>query len=650
MAVHRRHEEDIETGTIVSEKSAAACCTVCCGGFCVAFLLFLIVLLSSIKVVEVDQQLVFRNSVDGKWVRNGPFTAVVWPHQRMERREASRLGPRDFAVLKNERSGERRHAEGPQLLFPGAYEEVESVQPKIVLQKNEYMRLVDALSGEERVVTGPLTLVPRPLEEAPDGVSQAVVVGPSTSVLVLNRATGIKRLVRQEGVFTPAPYETIVRTQEATLLEPHQYAVVKDELTGRSCNREGPSLLHIGAYEELLGVNPKVMLEKDEYIQFLDKRSGEERILTGPQTIVPEPWEISEEGKRSAAFLTTETAVLILNRTTGQQRLESTPGVFIPGPYERVIEVRSKIRVLPHQAVVVRDASGDLSVRGGADDDSQAFFLEPYFKVLEMQWSDYSRPGVEEPAPKALISKIDLRARKMFFNYEVRTGDNVKLRLEGTIFWQVKDVAKMISLTSDPAGDISQHARSALIQGVSKVPLSRFMSDFNNITMEAFNTQAKDGFYAERGVELQSMELTRFDCVDAATAKVLQQIIQETTNRINELQKASSENDVRSAHLRADIALEKQRTELIRTRAENTRLEAEMAGQADGMKLVETASTFIDGLSASLPSVDSRVELYKLQETMKGRNTDTQNLASGKATLFLTPDDLDLKLAMGGGS
>merc|ERR1711879_339516 len=154
---------------------------------------------------------------------------------------------------------------------------------------------------------------------------------------------------------------------------------------------------------------------------------------------------------------------------------------------------------------------------------------------------------------------------------------------------------------------------------------------------------AADGFYSDRGVELESMELTRFDCVDAETAKVLQQIIQETTNRINKLQKASSENEVRAAKLKADIQLEKQRAELIRTKAKNMRLEAKMAGQAEGKKLVESASTFIDGLNSSLLSEASRVELYKLHQTMQGRNTDTQNLASGKATLFMTPQDLDLR-------
>merc|ERR1711920_1069590 len=149
------------------------------------------------------------------------------------------------------------------------------------------------------------------------------------------------------------------------------------------------------------------------------------------------------------------------------------------------------------------------------------------------------------------------------------------------------------------------------------------MSGFNNITAEAFLAQALDGFYDERGVELKSMELTKFDCVDPETSKILQQIIQETTNRINQLQAQESENEVKAAKMRADIKLEGQRKELIQAQAENARLEAEMSGQSDGTKLVQRAATFIDGLKDALPNVSNRVELYKTHEQLKSRNTDT---------------------------
>merc|ERR1719183_1284110 len=147
----------------------------------------------------------------------------------------------------------------------------------------------------------------------------------------------------------------------------------------------------------------------------------------------------------------------------------------------------------------------------------------------------------------------------------------------------------MIDTSSDPEGEVWQHARSGLIQAVSKVTLSVFMARFNNISMEAFAVQAEDGFYAERGVEIISMEVTRYEPVDKKTAEVLQEIIQETTNRINRLEAQNSKNDVQAAKLAADILLERQRTELIETQSQNQQLQAQMQGESGGMKRARSA-------------------------------------------------------------
>merc|ERR1712187_376062 len=130
----------------------------------------------------------------------------------------------------------------------------------------------------------------------------------------------------------------------------------------------------------------------------------------------------------------------------------------------------------------------------------------------------------------------------------------------------------------------------------------------------------------------------------ATTANILQEIIQETTNRINRLTAQESENEVNAAAMRANIQLGQQRTELIRTQSENERLQLEMKGESDGMQRVRSANAFIGGLNASVPQVDSRVELYKMHEQLNSRNMDTHNLASGSAHLFVTPQDLDLRL------
>merc|ERR1712159_209028 len=98
-------------------------------------------------------------------------------------------------------------------------------------------------------------------------------------------------------------------------------------------------------------------------------------------------------------------------------------------------------------------------------------------------------------AYKVPVQKIDMRPQYAFFEYTVRTSDNVELVLEGQIFWQVTDVAKMIERTGDPKGDVWYHARSALIQAISTVTLETFMASFNGIVQQAATDKA---FYDER--------------------------------------------------------------------------------------------------------------------------------------------------------
>eukprot|EP00930_Biecheleria_cincta_P024083 TRINITY_DN17288_c0_g1_i1.p1 TRINITY_DN17288_c0_g1~~TRINITY_DN17288_c0_g1_i1.p1 ORF type:complete len:798 (-),score=164.69 TRINITY_DN17288_c0_g1_i1:330-2723(-) len=454
-------------------------------------------------------------------------------------------------------------------------------------------------------------------------------------------------IATQNAMFVPQPYEHIKGQQQATLLDPLMYAVVKDKLSGKPRNELGPKLLHIGPYEELLSVNKKWVLEKDEYIRLLNKKTGAERVLQGPAVVVPDPSEEAPEGKNRSVYVDQQTAVRVENRVDGQQRLSTQAGVFAPSEYERIKEVQTLIRVLPSQACVTRDVNGSVNLISGAL-GGRAFFLPPFTHLVEFTWSAYKTPSPKEPVPKEKFSMIDLRMQKMFFSNEVRTSDNVKLKLEGTIFWQVKDVLQMMSLSSDAPGDVSQRTRSALTQAVSSTTLQTFMESFNNITQRASQAQSGDTFYSSRGVELLSIEITGYEAVDNQTKKVLQDIIKQTTKRINDLQKQKSENDVAAAKLEANITLEKRKTELIRTKADNARLEAQGRGQSEGEQLAQTAATFIQGLNTSLPNVTTRVNLYKLQQVMKARNKDTANLAAGKSQLFMTTEDINLNLASTG--
>lgn len=393
-----------------------------------------------------------------------------------------------------------------------------------------------------------------------------------------------------------------------------------------------------------MSVSPKFVLKRHEYVRLLDKQTGEERVVIGPTTLVPLPTEHAPHGMQRGVNVDTDTAVLVLRKSTGEQRLVTEEGVFIPGAYEEVQQERSLIHVEPHEAMIVRSNKGNFIVHSGAPAGT-SFFLEPFFRIFEMRWSTYSNDDGDVTV-KRTVTRIDFRVQKVFFTYEVRTSDNVKLSISGTLFWQVHDVSKMVNATADPEGDVWHHARSALIQAVSRVTFNEFMSGLQSLAVQAFSQQANDTFYSDRGVEVRSLEVTRFACQDEETRAVLQEIIRETTNRINRLQLQESENEVRAAKLDADIVLERQRTELIQAQAENEHLLAETAGESGGLNVAKSAATFIDGLNESLPSLEERLSIYRMHETMKSKNVDTKALASGRATLFLAPKDMNLKLAM----
>jgi len=171
------------------------------------------------------------------------------------------------------------------------------------------------------------------------------------------------------------------------------------------------------------------------------------------------------------------------------------------------------------------------------------------------------------------------------------------------------------------------------------------MASFNTIVSRAAATDS--AFYEERGVKLHSLEVTSYECADAKTAGVLQAIIQETTNRINRMQKQKSDNEVEKEELAAKITLEKQRTALIDAKTANDKLQASVEGEAEGTRLAQSSLAFLSQLNASVAEPSERLHLLRFfSEEQQTLTKQTEHLASGKATLFLTPQDVNLKLQM----
>merc|ERR1712149_10897 len=180
--------------------------------------------------------------------------------------------------------------------------------------------------------------------------------------------------------------------------------------------------------------------------------------------------------------------------------------------------------------------------------------------------------------------------------------------------------------TSDPAGDVWHHCRSSFMQALSNTTFDSFMGSFNQLAKVAYERDVADDFYTKRGVELLSMEVTRFEAIDAETKATLKQINEETIKQITLLKKQEGENAVQAAKMRSEIALAKEKaaaeldleshkTQLIRTRGENSLIEKKMQAEGDAQPFALHAKSFIAALNETGVAVPSGLELY---ETLKG--------------------------------
>merc|ERR1719379_1880829 len=251
------------------------------------------------------------------------------------------------------------------------------------------------------------------------------------------------------------------------------------------------------------------------------------------------------------------------------------------------------------------------------------------------------------------VEKIDMRIQRTFYSYTVRTNDNVRLMLMGTIFWRVTNVSQMVLGTSDPSGDVWHHCRSSFMQALSNTTFDSFMGSFNQLAKVAYERDVADDFYEKRGVELLSMEVTRFEAVDAETKATLKQINEETTKQITSLKRQEGENAVKAAKMRADnslaqeqtqaeLTLEAAKTNLIRTRESNNLLAKRAEAEAAAQPYAQHAKMFISELNNASVSVTNSLNLYKALQEAALHNKDTENMGKSGATMLLSSQDVGL--------
>merc|ERR1711871_104793 len=487
------------------------------------------------------------------------------------------LEPGEYCIVKTTTTGALRCIDGPNQVNLGPHGIILKEKAKaITLEANEYVRLVDDVTGKIRLETGEAIVYPEPTEKFLEGgKKRGVAIDPETAVLVRSRTTGNLSLRTKHGMYFPSIDEDIVKVQKLITLAEYQTMIIED--------RFGQYHFVSGAIQAQPLTASNVALEKktnnsNEKDKMETKMMEEDVVLTGDVLAV------DGNSKKTRNSNSTTSKLLHLNRSINGQN-------------------------------------------GGV-----SFFLPPYCKIVELVWSN----GVKKDKRGRKMTVFDSRPWYMNYEFVVRTSDNVELLLSISFFWSLENIAFMIRNTDDAPGDICHHARSEIIQAVSKVTLKQFMENFNFIVHETI-LESNDPFYEERGSKIHSVEVRSFECLDKKIDGVLQEIIKESTDRINRLQLVESENEVALEKMKGRIEEEKIKGQLIDVKNEHQRKEALIDGEAEA----ERVAAFIKGLN-NVCGPDQAIVIFN--ELRKAEVMTA--LANSDAHLYFTPAECDLRLGM----
>lgn len=606
------------------------------------------------QYVAEDEQLVVR-AVSGKMVHNGPCSIFppLWTTLSYKKRKGVPLSSTQYAVVQDSISGAKRVVRGPQILFLGAYEQqVGRVSAVTVLDARSSLIVLDTKSGLRRLVKGPCTYLPGAHDKV-QRQEQAVCLHANQFVRVEDTLTGTIRVERGEKMLWLEPHEKHSGIKDAFMLDSDQQVRLRNAAGEIRCER-GPQMVFPNVTEEIVGgkIEKAIHLSPWEFCHIQNKQSGKIRTESGEQIVFLGPHDVVVK-RKSTAFVVDKThAVLLRDRESGVQQLISEPQLFIPRPEQEVLEIRERICLTSHQAVILKDPEGNLHIRFGSDseeangagDAPSSFFLPPHWETVTLMWSRGRRREKRDLA----ITIFDTRPQYMSFEFNCRTSDNVELVLEGTFYWEVVSIAAMLRFTSDAPGDVCAHARSCFIALISKVTLQEFMEKFNEIALQAGH--ADDSFYVQRGIKIHSLEVTRYACADRSTAVILEQIIAETTNRMNRLSCQESENEVKLAQLHGQEEQENAKSSVLQIQH---RHKIEMA-RAEGMAEAEKCLSFLKRIEDGGSDADedggigisggrSAALAQELWHALR-RAEAIRDVSTGTATVYFPPEDANLVL------
>jgi len=333
---------------------------------------------------------------------------------------------------------------------------------------------------------------------------------------------------------------------------------------------------------------------------------------------------------------------LVLDIHTGSQKLIIEPQTFVPSQYEEVITRQQDLIVLKeYEVMVLVDQKGHFVFKHGWEQTEASFFLPPYHTVLQHVWTKTSfRKALNEGRVEAVMEEdkfkvIDIRHRFMPYAFVARSHDNVEIVLDIVLGWQITSVEKMINKTSNTKNDICLKARSEVIERVAQMSFRAFMQEVNAIVENAV-LQDDTTFYDDRGVVVTSIQVEGFTCKHDQTERVLQETVQEATNKMNRVLKQETANEVIKVEMEGKIREEELKKRVLEIQYEHEQIVARTDGEAASKRV----HSFLQALGTDL-TLEQKLLVFNVME----KKESIKDIALGNVTLFCAPKDVNLNMA-----
>jgi len=425
------------------------------------------------------------------------------------------------------------------------------------------------------------------------------------------------------------PFESIMEAGDCPLLDQDDYMVITGS-DGVKRNVRGPCVFFPTIGEVWTETHNSIQVPVNCYAVVNDANNPQRPVhhLRGPVKFFPEPFQtiVKWGGKDFQPCIeVTQQEAVHLQRSDGTVIMLDIPQFYMPEVGEQVLKRERKTVLLSSDFCILKGADGTVQVMTGQNESERAFFLKPFQTLMH-----FEQDGEHK-------STLSILPNFFAHEFDVRTSDNVLLKLEIVISYQIQDAHQFAASPVDFYPLMKNYVQNDLLDKFSQTALRKFMSIFSKIAQGSIESCSQ--YFMQFGIAILDIQVMNFTCVNKETQRLLDKDIHTNANKQNELRatqndvqiqeqinevqrkqkdlqvqmaqkdnevalaKKSLENAIRLKEMEIEIQEQHKRTELLEVRRGNDLVEAEFVGRARGHEFRE----FLNGVDEKLTTAQKLI-------------------------------------------